>query len=88
MTKKKKMTIVSAVASTAILAAVIVGAAATALVGCTRVENDKDIDRAWTCHGNDCYTKAVDVDGHTYIIMDGFYSGGIIHAASCWCMKK
>ena len=62
----KKMAIIAAAAATAILA------------GCDRVENDKDIDKAWTYHGNDCYTKVVEVEGHTYIIMDGFYSGNII----------
>lgn len=90
MTKEKKMTIVSGAAATAILAAIIAGAAATAavLAGCTRVENDKDIDKAWTCHGNDCSTKVIEIDGHKYIIMDGYYSGNIIHAASCWCMSS
>lgn len=82
------MTIVSAAASTAVLAAIIVGAAATALVGCDRVENDKDIDSAWTFHGMDCHTKVVEVEGHKYIIMDSYYAGGIIHAASCRCMNK
>lgn len=84
----KKMTIVSAAASTAILAAIIVGAVATALVGCEKVENDKDVDNAWTFHGMDCHTKVVEVEGHKYIIMDSYYAGGIIHAASCPCMNK
>ncbi len=72
----KKMTIIAIATTIAILA------------GCVRVEKDKDIDKAWTCHGNDCYTKAVEIEGHKYIIMDGFYSGGIVHAASCQCMDK
>lgn len=72
----KKMTIIAVAAATAVLA------------GCAKVEDDKNIDKAWTCHGNDCCTKVVEVEGHEYIIMDGFYSGGIIHAASCRCMNK
>lgn len=67
---------------------IIAAAAAAALAGCCKTEDSKDVDKAWTYHGMDCYTKAVEVDGHKYIIMDGFYSGSIIHAASCWCMKK
>ncbi len=62
--------------------------ASAVLVGCNKYEDDKNIDKAWVCHGNDCCTKAVEIEGHTYIIMDGFYSGGIIHAASCKCMNK
>ena len=72
----KKMTIIAVATATAILA------------GCVKVENDTDIDKAWTCHGNGCYTKAVEVEGHKYIIMDGIYAGNIIHAASCQCMNK
>lgn len=88
MTKKRKMSIVSATSATAILAVIVVGAVATALVGCDRVENDRDIDNAWTFHGLDSYTKTVEIEGHKYIILDGYYAGGIIHAASCQCMNK
>ena len=94
MTKEKKMTIVSATAATAILAAIIAGAAATALVGCdrvencSRVENAKSTSNAWTYHGRECCTKVVEVEGHKYILMDGYKAGGIIHAASCWCTTK
>ena len=96
MTKEKKMTIVSATAATAILAAIIAGAAATALVGCDRVENCSRVDEnakkstsnAWTYHGRECSTKVIEIEGHKYIIMDGYYSGNIIHAASCQCMTK
>ena len=63
-------------------------AAAAALVGCRKVEDDKNIDDAWTNHGNACWTKIVEIEGHKYILMDGSYSGTLIHAASCWCMKK
>ena len=69
---------------------IIVAAVATAvLAGCYgKIENDKNIDKAWTDHGLDCCTKAVEIEGHKYILMDGCYSGGIVHAASCQCMSK
>ena len=66
----------------------IVPAICAVLAGCIKVENDKEIDKAWTYHGNDCATKVVTIEGHKYVIMDGFYSGNIVHAASCECMNK
>lgn len=71
-----KMTIIAAATAIAILA------------GCDKVENDTNIDKVWTYHGNCCKTKVVNIDNHKYIIMDGNYSGNIIHAASCQCMNK
>ena len=99
MTRKKKMTIVSTAASTAILAAIVAGAVATTLVGCGRVENArgtndaesaKSTSNAWTQHGRGCCTKVVEIEGHKYILLDGTYSDNtiIIHAASCGCMNK
>lgn len=67
---------------------IIAAVAAAILAGCTKVENDKNIDDAWCLHGMNCYTKVVEIEGHKYIILDGSYSGNITHAASCWCMKK
>ena len=67
---------------------IIIAAATAALAGCYKTEDSKDIDKAWTDHGISCVTKGVEIEGHKYIIMDGSYSGGIIHAASCECMSK
>lgn len=61
---------------------------AACFAGCMKVEDDENVDGAWTHHGMDNYTKVVEIEGHKYIIMDGPYSGSIIHAASCGCMKK
>ena len=72
----KTMTIIAAAVATAVL------------VGCAKIEDGKDIDKAWTDHGIGCCTKVVEIEGHKYIIMDGTYSGCIIHAASCQCMSK
>ena len=66
----------------------IVPVICTVLAGCTNVEDDKENDTVWTCHGKDCATKVVTIEGHKYIIMDGFYSGNIVHAASCDCQAK
>lgn len=57
-----------------------------ALTGCSAsFEDAPDKDRAWTSHGNEAATKVVEIEGHKYIIMDGFRCGCIIHAESCSC---
>ena len=66
----------------------IVSAVCTMLVGCRKTIKDANVDDAWTFHGNDCTTKVVTIENHKYVIMDGWYSGGIVHAASCECMNK
>ena len=30
----------------------------------------------------------VEVEGHKYVIFDGYYQGGIVHAESCSCKEK
>lgn len=68
---------------------IIAAVAAATLCGCgVKVEDDKEVNAAWTYHGRDVCTKIVEIDGHKYILIDGTYSGNIIHAASCWCMGK
>lgn len=67
---------------------IIAAAAAALLTGCCKTEDNKDIDKAWCYHGMSSYTKAVEIEGHQYILMRGYYSGGIIHAASCKCLSK
>ena len=58
------------------------------LVGCSAsFEDASDKDNTWIVHSSDVKTKVVEIEGHKYIIMDGFYSGGIIHAESCRCKK-
>ncbi|MBR7054144.1 MAG: hypothetical protein IKI26_05205 [Prevotella sp.] len=36
-----------------------------------------------TSSSSEVYT--VIVDGHKYVIYDGYYQGGIVHAESCGC---
>lgn len=59
------------------------------LAGCggTSYEDAPDKDNTWISHGNDVTTKVVTIEGHRYVIMDGFKSGGITHAESCNCKK-
>ena len=68
----------------------IVLAIATAISGCEKVVDSQETKAVeqWVYHGHEMYTKVVELDGHKYIIMDGYKCGGIVHAASCWCMKK
>lgn len=91
MTEKRKMSIVSATATTSILAAIVVATIATAsiLVGCDKVEDDKykNLQDGWCFHGIYCRTKVVEIENHKYILMDGRVCG-IIHSASCECMNK
>lgn len=68
----------------------IVAIAATALCGCEKVVDSQETKAAepWVYHGRDLCTKIVELDGHKYIIMDGYKCGGIIHAASCGCKRQ
>ena len=66
---------------------IIAVAAACALTGCIKTVDSKEADEAWTNHGDFSWTKVVEIEGHKYILMDGVYSGTIIHAESCPCRK-
>ena len=58
------------------------------LTGCSAsFEDAPDKDSTWISHGNCTATKVVEIEGHKYVIMIGFKSGGIIHAESCGCKK-
>lgn len=53
------------------------------LVGCEvdgRKENRKMVSSA-----DEIYT--VEVEGHKYVIYDGYNQGGIVHAESCQCKE-
>lgn len=66
------------------LFAIAVIAATFAFTGCSRHLDKPD---SWTDHGRECATIVVVIEGHKYIILDGWYSGGIVHAESCHCKK-
>lgn len=53
-----------------------------------KVKSDTSPNPSWTSHGMCCMTRAVEVEGHRYIILDGMRGNGIVHAASCPCMSK
>lgn len=59
------------------------------LAGCdgTSYEDAPDKDNTWISHGNNVATKVVTIEGHRYVILDRYYSSGIIHAESCGCKK-
>lgn len=65
----------------------------TILAGCDcdvhsseNVRNVRD-NNTWTYHGGCISTKIIEIEGHKYIIMNGFECGTIIHAESCNCKK-
>lgn len=60
------------------------------LVGCDNPStgNVSDKDNMWISHGRFAATKVVEIEDHTYIILDSYKGGGIIHAESCRCKKQ
>ena len=68
---------------------VIAIVASAVFAGCRpNIEKDKNHKDPWTDHGKDVATKVVEIDSHKYILMDGYYAGGIIHAESCRCKSE
>lgn len=69
---------------------IVAVALATAACGCEKIVDSQETKAAepWVYHGRDVCTKIVELDGHKYIIMDGNYSGNIVHAASCGCRNS
>lgn len=55
------------------------------LVGCESLSEGKE-DRKIVGTSDEIYI--VEVEGHKYVIYDGCYQGGIVHAESCPCKKK
>lgn len=60
---------------------------ALAVCGSTPAKESLTYDEPWTTHGMETATKVVVIEGHKYILYDGYYSGGIIHAESCHCKQ-
>lgn len=54
------------------------------IVGCGSLSKEKK-DRKIVGFSDEIYI--VDVEGHKYVIYDGYYQGGIVHAESCWCKE-
>ena len=70
---------------------IIIVATTLLFSGCDTIEDDKNMDGAWTGHDMTCFTlaKIVEVEGHKYIVMDGPHTGvRIFHSASCSCMEE
>jgi hypothetical protein len=60
---------------------------ALGLSGCIKCEETPEYDKAWAKHGNCITTKVIQIEGHRYIILCGYYDGTIIHSESCECKK-
>lgn len=54
------------------------------LVGC-EVDGGKE-SKKMVSSADEIYI--VEVEGHKYVIYDGYNQGGIVHAESCPCKKK
>ena len=55
------------------------------IVGCEAQSEEKD-GRKIVGLTDEIYT--VEVEGHKYIIYDGYNQGGIVHAESCPCKER
>ena len=61
--------------------ALLIAFAAIMMVGCTpEPENNTTLSIT-----SNVFT--VMVDGHKYVVLDGYYKGAIVHAESCWCKE-
>lgn len=49
-------------------------------IGCTPIKGKVTSNGSY-----DIYVE--EVEGHKYVVYDGFHSGGIVHAESCPCKK-
>ena len=74
--------------SVTVLAIVIIAALGMYATSYRKIKPDTSPNPSWTSHGMCCMTRAVEVEGHRYIILDGMHGNGIVHAASCPCMSK
>lgn len=61
--------------------ALLIAFAAIMIVGCTP-EQENNTTLSMTSN-----VFTVMVDGHKYVVFDGYYKGGIVHAESCWCKE-
>lgn len=55
------------------------------IVGCESLSEGK-VDRKIVGSTDEIYI--VEVEGHKYVIYDGYNQGGIIHAESCPCKER
>lgn len=65
------------------------------LSGCCRVipedhanKQKEEANGTWIYVGNSMTVRITEIGGHEYVLLCGYKSGGIVHAASCRCMNK
>lgn len=56
------------------------------LVGCEYKVDGRKESTKHVGAGDEIYT--VEIEGHKYVIYDGYYNGGITHAESCQCKER
>lgn len=71
---------------------ILICLAALGLVGCVSIETG-NIEATETpkikYYRNDhTFIYSIEVEGHLYIVFDGYHEGGIIHAEHCPCKMK
>lgn len=60
---------------------------AIGFTGCQKHEISEDDDKLWTRYDYFTRIRIVEIEGHDYIILNG-YSSEIIHAESCKCKSR
>ena len=55
------------------------------IVGCESLNEGKE-NRKIVGSVDEIYI--VEIEGHKYVIYDGYYQGGIVHAESCPCKER
>ena len=64
---------------------VLLSVATIGIIGCTTSVHSSPITRQ--SYG-DYTVDVITVENHKYIVYDGYYSGGLVHAASCPCLNE
>lgn len=75
------------IAISVVAVAVIIGMVAIGISGQSANVSGSEKDQPWTSHGRDLVTKVVSIEGHKYVLVDGYRCTGIVHAESCDCKK-
>ena len=71
---------------------ILICLAALGLVGCRSIETEKikatDTTKLKYYRNDHTTIYSIEIEGHLYIVFDGYHEGGIIHAEHCSCKMK
>lgn len=71
---------------------ILICLAALGLVGCVSIETEKikatETTKIKYYRKDHTFIYSIEVEGHLYIVFNGYHEGGIIHAEHCPCKTK